>query len=40
MGHRAAVFVECDLCDHGRTATAAEPYVEMFVQGRLPGLGN
>lgn len=36
LGHPAAYFVECAYCDHGRTLTAAEPYVEMFVLGRLP----
>lgn len=36
LGHPAAYYVECAFCDHGRALTAAEPYVEMFVQGRLP----
>lgn len=36
LGHPAAYYVECAYCDHGRTLTAAEPYVEMFVRGRLP----
>lgn len=36
LRHPAAYYVECAFCDHGRALTAAEPYVEMFVQGRLP----
>ena len=36
LGHPAAYYVECAYCDHGRVFTAAQPYVEMFVLGRLP----
>lgn len=36
LGHKAAYYVECAFCDHGRTQTAAAPYIEMFIQGRLP----
>ena len=36
LGHQWARFVECDFCDHGRVFGAALPYVEMFVQGKLP----
>ena len=36
MGHPFARYVECPLCDHGRVAAAARPYIEMFVRGKLP----
>jgi len=36
LGHERAWFVSCPYADHGRALTAGVPYVEMFVQGRLP----
>lgn len=36
LGHKKAWFVSCPYADHGRAFTAGVPYVEMFVQGRLP----
>lgn len=36
LGHEKAWFVSCPYADHGRALTAGVPYVEMFVQGRLP----
>ena len=36
LGHQKAWFVSCPYADHGRAYTAGIPYVEMFVQGRLP----
>ena len=36
LGHRRALFVSCPCADHARAYTAGIPYVEMFVQGRLP----
>ena len=36
LGHKQARYVEMPLCDHGRASTAGVPYVEMFVEGRLP----
>lgn len=37
LGHERARFVELNYCDHGRTFTAGVPFVEMFVEDRLPG---
>ncbi len=31
-----ARYVELPLCDHGRVAVAARPYIEMLVRGKLP----
>ena len=36
LGHDKAWFVSCPFADHGRAFTAGVPYVEMFVQGRIP----
>ncbi len=36
LGHKKARFVQCDYCDHGRTYSAALPFLEMFVRGELP----
>ena len=36
LGHKRAHYVEAPLCDHGRAFLAGIPYVEMFVQGKLP----
>ena len=36
LGHDRAWFVSCPFADHGRVYTAGIPYVEMFVQGRIP----
>lgn len=36
LGHPHAYFVQLPYCDHGRTGTAGEVFVEMFVEGRLP----
>lgn len=36
LGHKWARYVEAPLCDHGRAFLAGIPYVEMFVQGKLP----
>ena len=36
LGHKNAMFVELDYCDHGRAYTAGLPYLEMCVKGRLP----
>lgn len=36
LGHDKAWFVSCPFADHGRAFTAGVPYVEMFVQGRMP----
>ena len=36
LGHKSAQFVQVPFCDHGRAFTAAVPYLEMFVQGRIP----
>ena len=36
LGHEKALFVSCPYADHGRAYTAGVPYVEMFVQGKLP----
>ena len=36
LGHGRAWFIRCPLADHGRAFTAGVPYVEMFVQGKLP----
>lgn len=36
LGHPAAYFVSLPYCDHHMTSIAAMPYVEMFVQGKLP----
>lgn len=38
LGHPSAYYVECPFCSHGRVEAAAMPYLEMFVQGRLPDL--
>ena len=36
LGHKAACFVSCAFCDHGRTQTASYPYIEMFIRGSIP----
>ena len=36
LGHPFARYVELPLCDHGRVAVAARPYIELFVRGKLP----
>ena len=36
LGHEKARFVSCPYADHGRALTTGVPYVELFVQGRLP----
>ena len=36
LGHEKACLVSCPYTDHGRAFSAGVPYVEMFVQGRLP----
>ena len=36
LGHPFARYVELPLCDHGRVAVAARPYIEMLVRGKLP----
>ena len=38
LGHDSAWFVSCPFADHGRAFTAGVPYVEMFVQGRIPAV--
>lgn len=38
MGHTAAYYVECPYCSHGRVASAGLPWLEQFVQGKLPDL--
>lgn len=38
LGHDKAWFVSCPFADHGRAYTAGVPYVEMFVQGRIPAM--
>ncbi len=35
LGHKHAKFVELDYCDHGRCCSAALPYLQMFVNGRM-----
>ena len=35
LGHKNAMFVELDYCNHGRAYTAGLPYLEMFIQGKL-----
>ena len=36
LGHSFARYVELPLCDHGRVAAAALPYIALFVRGKLP----
>ena len=36
LGHTNARFVECPFCSHGRISSAALPYLEFFVLGRMP----
>lgn len=36
LGHKNAYFVCVPYCSHGRAYRAGTPYVEMFVQGRMP----
>ena len=36
LGHKRAQFVQCDYCDHGRTFSAALPYLNFFVLGQMP----
>ena len=36
LGHDKAWFVSCPFADHDCVFTAGVPYVEMFVQGRIP----
>lgn len=36
LGHASAAYVELPLCDHKRVASAARPYIEMFILGKLP----
>ena len=38
LGHEKVWFVSCPFADHGRAYTAGVPYVEMFVQGRIPAM--
>lgn len=36
LGHDKALFVSCPFADHNRANKAGLPYIELFVQGRLP----
>ena len=36
LGHKWARFAEMPYCNHGRVFAAGVPYVEMFVNGRIP----
>ena len=36
LGHEKAWFVSCPYSDHGRVGMVGVPYVELFVNGRMP----